>query len=195
VQIPLTSLSDDVAAVRNAIDRTPGQVVLVGHSYGGAPITGAGTHHDRVGGLVYIAAMAPDETETVGALLHRADAHPLAPALAPDANGNLWMSERGFADAIAPDSTSDEIFLMAATQKPTSIKCVMEPMTVPAWKQKRSWFLLAERDRIIAPSTQSFMAKRANATVVSRDVDHSPAVSAPESVVQVIEDSVRSLAG
>jgi pimeloyl-ACP methyl ester carboxylesterase len=138
--------------------------------------------------------MAPDETETVGELLHRAEAHPLAPALAPDKDGNLWMSEQGFANAIAPESTADEIFLMAKTQKPTSVKCVIEPMTSPAWKQKPAWFLLAERDRIIAPATQLFMAKRANADIVSRDVDHSPAVSAPETVVQVIEEAIRALA-
>jgi pimeloyl-ACP methyl ester carboxylesterase len=68
-------------------------------------------------------------------------------------------------------------------------------MTAPAWKQKPCWFLLAERDRIIAPSTQAFMAQRANAHVESRDVDHSPAVSAPETVAQVIEEAVRALAG
>jgi pimeloyl-ACP methyl ester carboxylesterase len=195
VQLPLTSLSDDVAAVRGAVDRTPGPVVLVGHSYGGATITGVGPDRKQVRGLVYIAAMAPDEGETVGGLLHRAEAHPLAPALAPDEDGNLWMSERGFANAIAPESSEDEIFLMAATQKPTSIKCVSESMTAPAWKQKPCWFLLAERDRIIAPSTQAFMAQRAKAHVKSRDVDHSPAVSAPETVAQVIEEAVRALAG
>ena len=92
-----------------------GSLVLAAHSYGGAVITAAASDQDRVRGLVYIAAMAPDEGETVAQLLHLAEPHPQAPALVPDANGNLWMSQRGFADAVAPESSEEEIFLMTAT--------------------------------------------------------------------------------
>jgi pimeloyl-ACP methyl ester carboxylesterase len=189
-QLPLTSLSDDVAALRRTIARVEGPVVLAAHSYGGAVITAAGTDEDRVKGLVYIAAMAPDEGETVAQLLHRAEPHPQAPALVPDGDGNLWMPEQGFADAVAPDSSEEDIFLIAATQKPTSVKCILEPMTAPAWKQKPSWYLLAQRDRIIAASTQTFMAERAGARIEARDVDHSPTTSAPETVASVIRDAV-----
>lgn len=148
-QLPLTSLSDDVAALRQSIARVEGPVVLVAHSYGGAVATAGATRQEKVKSLVYIAAMAPDEGETVAQLLHRAEPHPQAPALAPDANGNLWMSQQGFAEAVAHESSDEEVFLMAATQKPTSVRCIMEPMTAPAWKQRRSWYLLATRDRVI----------------------------------------------
>jgi nuclear transport factor 2 (NTF2) superfamily protein/pimeloyl-ACP methyl ester carboxylesterase len=193
VQLPLTSLADDVAALRRSIGRVEGPVVLAAHSYGGAVITAAATGLEKVKGLVYIAAMAPDEGETVAQLLHRAEPHPQAPALAPDADGNLWMSEAGFAAAVAPDSSAEEIFLMAAAQKPTSIQCILEPMTAPAWKQIPSWYLLAERDRVIAPATQRFMAERAGARIESRDVDHSPTTSAPVTVAEAIQSVVRVL--
>jgi pimeloyl-ACP methyl ester carboxylesterase len=192
-QIPLTSLSDDVAALARLIDRVEGPVLLAAHSYGGAVITAAATNQDKVRGLVYIAAMVPEEGETVAELLHRAESHPNAPLLIPDAAGNLWMPQAGFASAVAPDSTGDEIFLMAASQKPTSVKCITEPMTAPAWKQKRSWYLLAQRDRIIAPSTQAFMAERAKAHIEPRDVDHSPTTSAPEEVAKIIQEAAHGL--
>jgi hypothetical protein len=127
----------------------------------------------------------------VAELLHRVPAHLQAPALTPDAQGLLWMSQEGFANAVAADSAEEETFLMAATQKPTSLRCITEAMTTPAWQQKRSWFLLAERDRIIAPETQSFMAARAGATVDSRDVDHTPLTSAPEAVVRLVGEAVQ----
>jgi pimeloyl-ACP methyl ester carboxylesterase len=192
VQIPLTSLTDDVAALRQYINRTEKPLVLVGHSYGGAVITAAGSDDSRVKSLVYIAAMAPDEGETVAELLHRAQPHAQAPALTPDEHGNLWMSQEGFANAVAPESTGDEIFLMAAAQKPTSVKCIMEKMIVPAWKQKPSWYLLAHRDRVIAPETQAFMAERAGASIDARDVDHTPTVSAPDAVTSLIQAAVRA---
>ena len=124
-QLPLTSLSDDVAALRQVIARVEGPVVLAAHSYGGAVMTAAATDLDKVRSLIYIAAMAPDEGESVAQLLHRAEPHSLAPALAPDGDGNLWMSQQGFSDAVAPDSSEEEIFLMTATQKPTSVRCII----------------------------------------------------------------------
>lgn len=136
VQIPLTSLSDDVASVRRILKRVRRPVVLVGHSYGGAVITAAGSGNPNVKALVYIAAMAPDEGETVGQLLHRAAPHPSAPALVPDDEGFVWMSAKGFADAVAHESSADDALLMAATQKPITIKCVQDQMTEPAWKEK-----------------------------------------------------------
>ena len=129
VQIPLSSLSDDVATLQRFLKRVCGPVVLVGHSYGGAVVTAAGSGNPNVKALVYIAAMAPDEGETVGELLHRAAPHLSAPALVPDEDGFLWMSAKGFADAVAQESSAGDALLMAATQKPIAIKCVQEQMT------------------------------------------------------------------
>ena len=177
VQIPLTSLSDDMAIVRRNLKRVSGPIVLVGHSYGGAVITAAGSENRNVKALVYIAAMAPDEGETVGELLHRAAPHPSAPALVPDEDGFLWMSAKGFADAVAHESSEDDALLMEATQKPIAIKCVQEQMIKPAWKEKPSWFLQAGLDRMIAPETQRFMAHRTGGHIVAMQGDHTPLAS------------------
>jgi pimeloyl-ACP methyl ester carboxylesterase len=193
-QIPLNSLSDDAATLQRFLKRVSGPVVLVGHSYGGAVITAAGSGNPNVKALVYIAAMAPDEGETVGQLLHRAAAHPSAPALVPDEDGFLWMSAKGFADAVAHESSVEDALLMAATQKPVAIKCVQEQMTKPAWKEKPSWFLVAERDRMIAPETQRFMAHRAQGHVLAKEVDHTPLASAPDGVVAIITEAVDAVA-
>jgi pimeloyl-ACP methyl ester carboxylesterase len=194
VQIPLTSLCDDVATVRRTLTKVNGPVVLVGHSYGGAVITAAGAANPKLKALVYIAAMAPDEGETVGELLHRAAPHASAPALVPDEDAFLWMSAKGFADAVAHESSADEVRLMAATQKPIAIKCIQEQMTQPAWKEKPSWFLVAKRDRMIAPETQEFMAHRTRGHIVAVEVDHTPLASAPDQVVAVIAEAVDTVA-
>jgi pimeloyl-ACP methyl ester carboxylesterase len=183
-QIPLTSLADDAAALTRVLKKMDGPVILAGHSYGGAVITAV--DQPNVKALVYIAAMAPAEGETVGELLHRAPPHPQAPALAPDQDGFLWMPPEAISNAVAHRATSSETALMAATQKPISVKCLGEPMGEPAWKAKPSWFLLAEQDRMISPSTQRFMAERMRAVVVARDLDHSPLISAPAEVASVI---------
>jgi pimeloyl-ACP methyl ester carboxylesterase len=190
VQIPLTSLSDDVATVRRTLKRVSGPVVLVGHSYGGAVITAAGSGNLNVKALVYIAAMAPDEGETVGQLLHHSAPRASAPALVPDEDAFLWMSAKGFADAVAHESSAEDAALMAATQKPIAIKCVEEPMTKPAWKEKPSWFLVAERDRMIVPETRRFMAHRTGGYVHAMEVDHTPLASAPDRVVAIITEAV-----
>lgn len=190
VQIPLTSLSDDVAVVRRVLKRMSGPVVLVGHSYGGAVITAAGSEDANVKALVYIAAMAPDEGETVGQLLHRAAPHASAPALVADEDGFLWMSADGFGKAVAPESPAGDTAVMAATQKPIAVSCLAEKMTKPAWREKPSWFLVAERDRMIAPDTQRYMAHRTGGHVIPIEVDHTPLASAPERVVQIITDAV-----
>lgn len=190
VQIPLTSLSDNVVAVRRVLKRINGPIVLVGHSYGGAVITSAGTDEASVKALVYIAAMAPDDGETVGQLLHRAAPHASAPALVPDEDGFLWMSAKGFADAVAHQSSLEDAALMAATQKPIATQCVWEAMTKPAWREKPAWFLVAQNDRMIAPETQRFMADRTGGHIVEAEVDHTPLASAPERVAEVIAEAV-----
>jgi len=189
-QIPLSGLSDDVAALRRLLRQVDGPVVLVGHSYAGAVITAAGTENHQVKALVYIAAIAPDESETVGELFHRAEPQPnTRPQLSPDEDGFLWLPAGGFADAVAPDASEEETSLMQINQHPISLKCLGEPMMVPAWKQKPSWFLVAEKDRMISAAMQHFMAERMKARVHSCNTDHTPLASDPESVVRVISEA------
>jgi pimeloyl-ACP methyl ester carboxylesterase len=187
--IPLTSLTDDAAALQRALDRTDGLVVLAAHAYAGAVI--GTTIEARVRALVYIAALAPDESETVADVFYRAKPHPNAPHLAPDAHGFIWMPEEGFRSAVAHKASPDLATIQAAVQRPIAVKCIQERVPPPAWRTKPSWFLLAEEDRMIAPETQRFMADRMRATVRSHRVDHSPMLTAPDVVVNVILDAAR----
>src|ERR1700722_6814953 len=187
--IPLTSLTEDTASLRRVIERTTGPVVLVGHAYAGAVIAAA--HHDRVKALVYIAALAPDEGETVAEVFYRTDPHPKAPKLLPDAYGLIWMPEEGFGCAVAHRASPDQIAIMAAVQRPIAVQCIQEKAPTPAWKTTPSWYFVAEEDRMIDPETQRFMAGRMGASIRSHRVDHTPMYTAPELVVDVILEAAR----
>jgi pimeloyl-ACP methyl ester carboxylesterase len=187
--IPLTSLVDDTAALQRAIERTTGPVMLVGHAYAGAVIAAA--HDDRVNSLVYIAALAPDEDETVADVFYRAAPHPEAPKLAPDAHGFIWMPEEGFANAVAHKASPDQLAIMTAVQRPIAVPCIQEKAGAPAWKTKPSWYLIAEEDRMILQETQRFMADRMGATIRPHKVDHTPMYTAPELVVETILAAAR----
>ena len=126
--IPLTSFTDDSAALRRVIERVDGPVILAGHAYGGAVI--AAVHDDRVRSLVYIAALAPDEGETVADVFYRAAPHPEAPKLAPDPYGLIWMPEDGFAHAVAHKASKDQVTIMAAVQRPIAVNCIQEKAAV-----------------------------------------------------------------
>jgi pimeloyl-ACP methyl ester carboxylesterase len=182
--LPLTSLSDDAAALKRTIARTKGPVLVAGHAYAGAVIATA--HDDRVKALVYVAALAPDEGETVAQVFYRDEPHPQAPQLAPDADGWIWMPEEGFSNAFAHRATADQIALAKAVQRPIALQCIQEPAPKPAWKSKPSWFLIAEEDRMINPKTQHFMAERMQATTQAFSVDHNPLLTAPDKVVAII---------
>jgi pimeloyl-ACP methyl ester carboxylesterase len=188
--IPLTSLADDIAALGRALERTSGPVVLAGHAYGGAVI--AAGSDEKVKSLVYIAALAPDEGETVANVFYRDDQHPDAPKLAPDRHGFFWLPEEGFSLAVAHKASPQEIRVMTAVQRPVSIHCIQQPALAPAWKGKPTWYLLAEEDRMINPKTQRFMADRMRATVRSCAVDHSPMYTKPKLVVDVILEAARA---
>jgi pimeloyl-ACP methyl ester carboxylesterase len=188
--IPLTSLGDDAAAVKRTIARTKGPVILAAHAYAGAVI--AMVNDERVKALVYIAALAPDEGETVAQVFYRDERHPKAPQLAPDGDGLIWMPEDGFGNAFAQNATAEQIALSAAVQRPIAVKCIQEPVPNPAWKSSPSWFLIAEEDRMINPKTQHFMAERMGATRRALAVDHTPLLSAPENVVEIILESTRT---
>ena len=182
--IPLTSLSDDSAALKRAIARTEGPLILAAHAYAGAVI--ATVNDERVKALVYIAALAPDQGETVAQVFYRDEPHPQAPKLAPDADGFIWMPDEGFQNAFSQHATPDQIAVTMAVQRPLSVKCIQELSPKPAWRSRPSWFLIAEEDRMINPQTQHFMAKRMGATTRSLSVDHTPLLTAPEKVVDII---------
>jgi pimeloyl-ACP methyl ester carboxylesterase len=187
--IPLTSLTDDTSALGRVIERTTGPVILVAHAYAGAVIAAA--HDDRVKSLVYIAALAPDEGETVADVFYRAEPHPEAPHLAPDEHGFIWMPEEGFGRAIAHKASPDRLAIMAAVQRPIAVQCIQEKAPVPAWKTTPTWYLVAEEDRMINPETQRFMAGRMGATMRPHRVDHTPMHTAPELVVDVIVEAAQ----
>jgi pimeloyl-ACP methyl ester carboxylesterase len=182
--IPLTSLGDDAAALKRTIARTDGPVIVAGHAYAGAVIATA--NDERVKALVYIAALAPDEGETVAQVFYRDEKHPRSPQLAPDADGLIWMPDEGFPNAFSQHATAEQIAWSTAVQRPISVKCIQEPVAKPAWRSKPSWFLIAEEDRMINPKTQRFMAQRMGATIRSLAVDHTPLLSAPRQVVDII---------
>jgi pimeloyl-ACP methyl ester carboxylesterase len=187
--IPLTSLTDDTATLRRVMERTVGPVILVGHAYAGAVIAAA--HNDRVKSLVYVAALAPDEGETVADVFYRAAQHPKAPKLAPDAYGFVWMPEEGFGHAVAHKASPDQLAIMAAVQRPLAVQCIQEKAPAPAWKTKPSWYLIAEEDRMILQETQRFMADRMGATIRTHKVDHTPMYTAPDLVVETILAAAR----
>jgi pimeloyl-ACP methyl ester carboxylesterase len=187
--IPLTSLGDDAAALRRTIARTAGPVILAAHAYAGAVIATASD--ERVKALVYIAALAPDEGETVAQVFYKDETHPKAPQLAADADGLIWMPDEGFANAFAQNATPQQLALSKAVQRPISVKSIQEPMPAPAWRSKPTWYLLAEEDRMINPKTQRFMAERMKATVRSFAVDHTPLLTAPDKVVDIILEAAK----
>jgi pimeloyl-ACP methyl ester carboxylesterase len=189
--IPLTSLGDDAMALKRAIARTEGPVILAGHAYAGAVI--ATENEERVKALVYIAALAPDEGETVAQVFYRDEQHPQSPQLAPDGDGFIWMPEEGFKNAFAQHATAEQIALSVAVQRPIAVKCIQEPAPKPAWRSKPSWFLIAEEDRMINPKTQHFMANRMRATTRSLAVDHTPLLTAPQKVVDIILEARQAL--
>lgn len=188
--LPLTSLSDDVSALDRVLDRIQGDIVLVGHAYAGAVI--AATKNQRVKLLVYVAALAPDEGETVADVFYREPPHAQAPQLSPDANGYIWMPTDGFDQAFAQNASAELKALLMATQRPINVKCIQEKAPRPLWKERPSWFLIAENDRMIPARTQHFEADRMGATVRAHAVDHSPMLTAPRTVVEVILEAARA---
>jgi pimeloyl-ACP methyl ester carboxylesterase len=190
--LPLTSFGDDVAALDRALQRVAAPVVLVGHAYAGAVI--GATRGEKVKALVYVAALAPDAGETVADVFYRAEPHPLAPKLAPDAHGLIYLPDAAFASAFAQNASREEQILLAAVQRPISPACITVAMERPLWKDRPAWFLIAEEDRMIPAETQRFMATRMQARVRSHAVDHTPIVTAPAVVVDIIRDALRDVA-
>jgi len=188
--IPLTSLSDDVAALDRALERTDGPVVLVAHAYAGAVI--GASANERVRSLVFISALSPDEGETVAEVFYRDKASPEAPKLVPDSHGFLWMPDDRFSAAWCQHARPEEAALLATTQRPIAVAAIQEKAPKPAWKAKPSWYLVAEEDRMINPATQLFLAHRMGAHIRSEKVDHASLITAPDLVVGMVLRAVTS---
>jgi pimeloyl-ACP methyl ester carboxylesterase len=191
--LPLTSLAEDVAALNRSLDRTDGPIVLAGHAYAGAVIALA--RSERVKALVYVTALAPDEGEKVSDVFYRSEPHPKAPKLAPDNNGWIWLPDGAFATAFAQNASADDRAVLAAVQRPMSLSCITVPVGRPLWKDVPTWFLVAEEDRMIVPETQRYMAERMKAKIRAHAVDHTPSVTEPRVVVDIIQEAISSVSG
>ena len=189
--LPLTSFQDDVAALDRALERLPEPVVLAGHAYAGAVI--GATRSDKVKGLVYVAALAPDEGETVADVFYRGEPHPLAPKLAPDDHGLIYLPDTAFGAAFAQNAAAEELVVLAAVQRPISPACITVAMPRPLWKDRPSWFLVAEQDRMIVASNQHFMGERMRARVRAHPVDHAPIVTAPVVVLDILHEAIAAV--
>ena len=192
VQNPTITLADDVAATRLVIAQTPGPVVLVGHSYGGAVITEAGTD-PKVEGLVYITAFALDKGESVETLIKNAPPGAPVPPILPPQNGYLFLDKAKFRASFAADVSEAKAAFMADSQVPWGVVALSGSITEPAWKTKPSWYLVATEDKMIPPPAQRQMATRAGATVAEATGSHAIYISKPEAVAALIAKAAKSV--
>lgn len=187
VQIPLTSLADDVATTKRVIENQKGSVVVVGHSYGGNVITGAAAGNPQVKALVYVNAFAPDAGEKTSDLNKRYAAPPISTAIVSDTANFLYVDRGKFQEFFAQDVSKAEARVMAATQKPIASAAFEQSVNEIAWKTIPSWFIVTQSDRAINPELQRFMAKRINAKTTEVNSSHVPFISHPKEVTKVIE--------
>jgi len=192
VQNPTTSLADDVAFTRRVIAAQPGKSLLVGHSYGGVVITEAGTD-PKVAGLVYIAAFAPDKGESVSSLIRNPPPGAPVPPILPPQDGFLLLDQAKFAASFAADVGDAKAAFMAASQVPWGVNALAGEVTLPAWKSKPSWYLVAADDRMIPPPAQRQMSQRAGSIVSEVPGSHAVYVSRPEAVASLIETAASAL--
>lgn len=195
VQLGLASLDDDVARTRGVLAAQSGPTLLVAHSYGGAVITQLGSNAPNVVGLVYESAFAPDEGETMKALVSGGSPSAGASAIRPDKQGYLWLDPDGFLKFFAPDVDATEARVMEAVQKPISAGTLLgdQKFGPPAWKSFPTWFLITENDQMLPPAAQHFFAKRMNATVASVAGSHVSMVSHPDAVASFIMKAAQAL--
>jgi pimeloyl-ACP methyl ester carboxylesterase len=193
VQIHLNSLEDDVATTKRAIALRDGRVVLVGHSYGGAVITEAG-NDPKVAGLVYVAAFAPGDGESVNSISKPYPPAPLGAELRPDAQGFLWITPKGFAEDFGQDLSDSEKAVFTATQGPANAAAFGGTITNAAWKTKPSWFVVAGDDRAIPPALEKAEASRMKATAITLPSSHLAMLSHPNEVADIIGDATKGSA-
>lgn len=194
VENPLTSLADDAERTRKMVRQISGPVVLVGHSYGGAVITEAGTL-PNVAGLVYVAAFAPDAGESPGGISQE-----LPPAafenIAPDSDGYLWVRQEKFRESFAQDLTEDEARIMAVTQKAPLASTFGDAVGDPAWRTKPCWYQVSTQDRMIHPDNERRMAARMDPRkTIELDASHASLASQPGPVTDLIEAAANDLSG
>jgi len=193
VQNPTLSLSDDVEVTKRVLARQKGPVILVGHSYGGVVITEAG-NDPKVAGLVYIAAFAPDKGESVGSLIKDPVPGAPVPPIEPAGEGFLGLNKAQFRASFAADVSAEKAAFMADSQVPWGVGALTGAITVPAWKAKPSYYLVATEDRMIPPPAQKAMSARAGATVVEVAGSHAVYVSQPQAVADLIVKAARAVA-
>jgi pimeloyl-ACP methyl ester carboxylesterase len=193
VQNPTISLADDVAVTKRALAAQNGPVVLVGHSYGGVVITEAG-NDPKVARLVYIAAFAPDKGESVNALIKDPKPGDPVPPILPPQDGFLFLDKAKFRASFAGDVGPDEAAFMADSQVPWGVEALGGTIGEPAWKTKKSWYLVTTEDKMIPPDAQRAMSKRAGSTVVEVKASHSVYVSQPQAVASIIEKAAKGAA-
>jgi pimeloyl-ACP methyl ester carboxylesterase len=186
VQNPTTTLEADLAATRNILDEQDGDVVLVGHSYGGVVISEAG-NHPKVKRLVYVTAFAADAGESVASLIANPPPGATAPPILPPKNGFLLLDQSKFVAAFAADVEPGKAAFMAKSQVPWGVESLQGAVTKPAWKTKPSFYLVATADGMIPPPAQRTMAQRARATVREVAASHAVCVSKPGVVAEIIE--------
>jgi pimeloyl-ACP methyl ester carboxylesterase len=192
VQNPTISLQDDAAATQRILATQDGPVILVGHSYGGAVITEAGTH-PKVAALVYITAFAPDKGESVATLIKDPPPGAPVPPILPPQDGYLFLDRAKFHASFAADVDPETAAFMADSQVPWGLGALSGAISEPAWKTKPSWYLVVTEDQMIPAAAQRAMAKRANATIVEVKGSHAIYVSRPGAVAALIEQAAKSM--
>lgn len=192
VQNPTISLEGDVAVTKRTLEAQDGPAILVGHSYGGAVITEAGTH-PKVAGLVYITAFAPDKGESVASLIKDPPPGAPVPPILPPQEGYLFLDKAKFPASFAGDVDLQEAAFMADSQVPWGVEALSGAITEPAWKTKPSWYLIVTEDKMIPPVAQRAMAKRAGAAVVEVKGSHAIYVSQPAAVADLIEQAANGV--
>jgi pimeloyl-ACP methyl ester carboxylesterase len=186
-QFPLNSLADDVARLRQVLEFQDGPTIVAGHSYGGQVITALGADAPNVVGIVYIAAFALDEGESLGALLSQGPVTPALAHLFTDSRGFGWLSEDDFVSHFAADVERTQAKVMYAVQQPLASTAFTDVMGVPAWKSLPSWYLVAQNDEALPPDAERMFASRMGATTVEIASSHVAMVSHPAEVVDLVE--------
>ena len=184
VQLPLTSVAEDVATVKRAIELDPGPLLLVGHSYAGIVITEAG-NDPKVNGLVYVSAYAPDAGQSVFSLNALLPNTPVNQEIIVN-EGFLSLTNEGISADFAQDLPEREKQSLAATQGPVAAAAFGTPATAPAWRRKPSWYMVASEDRVISPQLEAMMAQTINAETITVHSSHVIMLSRPEAVADFI---------
>jgi pimeloyl-ACP methyl ester carboxylesterase len=188
-QLPLYSLKDDVDTVKRAVERVGGPTVLVGHSYGGEVITNAGYNNPNVTGLVYIAALAPDEGETGNDIFEQIPEEffkRFNESIAVDSAGFLYFNPERLHEFYAQDVDPAEADILAVVQKPFNQSITAEKSGPPAWKQLPTWYQISENDLLLPPDIQRFYSERMNATTLSLNSSHASPISHPNEIAELI---------